>query len=57
MTDYPILHRLMAAKIVWFDEDDREYVGLASDGVEVSLGNEKNQVERFLTNSPTPDKW
>ena len=33
------------------------FVGKASDGVEVSMGIEAAQVERYLAHNPSPDRW
>lgn len=36
-----------------------EYVGTASDGTDVNLGNvgEEKALESYLRDNPTPDKW
>ena len=39
--------------------EDGEYVGIASDGVQVILGTvgEEDRLARYLTDHPTPDTW
>ncbi len=49
-----LLARLMATGVVYFD---REYVGVASDGTEVSIGTDKESALRYLASHPTPDTW
>ena len=51
----PILDRLILEGIVWVEVNT--YVGKAADGVTVSLGCDKDQVERYLTANPSPSDW
>jgi len=52
---------LLVARIldgsVHFDMSTKEYVGIASDGVEVGLGSDPDGVEKYLVANPTPDCW
>lgn len=54
----PILDGLAAAGLIWIDSHG-EYVGVARDGVEVSLGmvGYEADVERYLRAHPTPADW
>lgn len=53
----PLLMHLMEEGHIWVD--GREYVGLASDGVEVHIGqfDEEDSVEEYLKRHPTPAEW
>jgi len=56
----PLLDSLIAADVV--RTDGIEYIGRASDGVEVTIGcvlTDKDLVrlEAWLRDYPTPDKW
>ena len=55
---YLILARLLDEKIIWIDEHN-EYVGKASDDVEVSFGMVGNEkvIEQYLTDCPNPENW
>lgn len=50
------LSQFIARGIIRLDEKG-EYVGLADDGVEVSLGESRQQVEAYLVSHPTPSHW
>jgi len=55
--EFPILASLIEQNLVC--KEGSEYVGLASDGLLVSLGNivEPHLVEKYLQARPTPDLW
>lgn len=57
-TPTPILDGLILGGAVYVSVHD-ELVGIASDGVEVNLGNVHNKplAEAYLTDHPTPDTW
>lgn len=54
---HPLLTALIAQGIVKLEGS--EYVGQASDGVWVSLGDiyDTDRIERYLKDYPTPDRW
>lgn len=56
-TTTPLLDHLLKDGSVWLD--GREYVGRATDGVEVSLGSlgDEEWIEKYLSANPTPDTW
>jgi len=56
-TRHPRLDDLIAKGTIWFDEYEQDYAGIATDGIVVSLGNDKASVENYLSHCPTPDKW
>ena len=53
----PILAGLIASGAITMK--DGEYVGTASDGVDVLIGSEgrESDAEAYLTDYPTPDLW
>jgi hypothetical protein len=57
-TKYPTLYSLIEQGLVWLDENN-EYVGRASDGIEVSIGSihDRERCERYLKDRPSPDRW
>lgn len=54
---FPVLTKLISEKLVWLDGN--EYVGQASDGAEISLGNQGSEegIERYLKANPSPEDW
>ena len=54
---HPLLDALIIKRKIWFDDNGQEFVGLASDGVIVSLGYDEMSIENYLFHCPTPDKW
>lgn len=38
-------------------KENGEYIGTASDGVEVDLGTDVEFLCKYLANHPTPDTW
>lgn len=53
----PQLDKLMADGVARWDATDREWVGVAHDGVETSLGRTRIEVERYLKLHPSPASW
>ena len=56
----PRLCELLASGDIWIDEEfGMEYVGLASDGVEVNIGTvgQEDALEWLLSLKPTPEDW
>lgn len=51
------LQELMESGLIWYDKDDMEYVGKASDGTEVSLGCVESEINTYLDHRPTPEQW
>jgi len=51
------LQDLISKGIVW--KDGREYIGKASDGEEVTLGDDGNldSLYRYLASNPSPCDW
>ena len=54
---HPTLTGLIDEGLVWYDEGDKEFCGLASNGVEVGLGCDADGVERYLVAFPRPTDW
>lgn len=54
---HPTLTELMKDGLVWYDEDDREYVGSDPHGQIVNLGADEDEVERYLSAYPDPSDW
>jgi len=54
---YPILEQLIKSGDIFLDED--EYVGIASNGDEVSLGyvGQELRIEYYLQSHPTSNTW
>jgi hypothetical protein len=54
----PRLEALLASGIVW--KDHSEFVGKASDGTEVQIGNDADnpaRIESYLASNPGPENW
>jgi hypothetical protein len=54
---HPTLDRLIIERKIWWEEGEQNWVGRASDGVKVLLGNDRDSVERYLSTCPTPEDW
>jgi len=60
---WPTLDALLASGVLYLDWDADanagQYCGIASDGVEVCIGETglEEGTERYLASNPTPDKW
>jgi len=54
-----MLKELMEKGWIYLDEKHQEYVGIASDGIHVGIGNkgDEERIEHYLADNPTPDKW
>lgn len=54
-----ILNDLIESGDIFLDESIGEYVGKASDGIDVCLGdiNSEESVERYLSQNPGPEYW
>ena len=53
-----LLEKLMEKGVIYI-ECNRDYCGIASDGVEVQLGNvgQEDVINNYLETHPTPDTW
>lgn len=56
MTQPSTLTDLIGRGIVW-ELPSGEFIGTASDGIEVSLGDCRDSTEAYLVTHPTPDTW
>lgn len=52
-----VLKQHLEMGIVWFDVNDRCYVGKAADGVTVQLGDDKESAAKYLERRPNPSQW
>lgn len=59
MKDKTRLDELLETGIIFISPDGFEYIGTASDGIEVGLGNvgREDDLNRFLDDSPSPSDW
>lgn len=52
---FPHLHRCLTNNTVYRVHDT--YIGIASDGDHVHIGQDLQSTERYLADHPTPDTW
>ena len=55
--DYQRLNFLITQGIIHYEPKELQWVGRASDGVEVGLGNTKDKVAIYLADRPEPSMW
>ena len=53
----PEMQRLIDDGTVWFDDDEGEWLGAASDGEVVSFGPDDDGAARYLVGRPSPCDW
>ncbi len=57
LKDYERLNQLIEQGIIHYEPKEYQWVGKASDGIEVGLGNTKDSVAIYLANRPEPSMW
>jgi len=53
----PALASLIKEGKIFFDKEDNEYVGITLEGNEVGIGEDPNQIEKWLVDYPEPSNW
>lgn len=55
--DYERLNSYIRNGVIRYEPREHQFVGMASDGVEVGLGNTKDSVAIYLADRPEPNQW
>ncbi len=55
--DYERLNSLIEQGIIHYEPRENQWVGKASDGIEVGLGDTKDHVAIYLADRPEPNMW
>jgi hypothetical protein len=55
--DYERLNSYIHDGTIHYEQKENQWVGKASDGVEVGLGDTKDKVAKYLADRPEPNMW